>query len=174
MTSHRHPYLALAACLVAIVPTVAVGQTALTYAAPSGWLAAEPSSSMRVAEFTLPRVAPDQDDGSAVIYYFQGAGGSVQENLDRWAAQIRSVGESTTTSFEVDGMPVTVIDISGTYVADVGPGSPDRYDEPEHRLIAAVIETVGGPFFLEIVGPKGTIERWSDSVRAFIDTMRFE
>ncbi len=175
----------LLTCVAAPVAFAALGvtlaaQTALTYESPDGWIASEPSSSMRVAEFTLPRTASDPEDGEAVIYYFQGAGGSIQANLDRWTAQMQQPDErpssdvAETTVFEVEGMRVTLLDVSGTYVAEMTPGEAGRYDKPDYRLTAAVIETTGGPFFLKVTGPQATMATWSQSIRTFVESMRFE
>ena len=67
------------------------------------------------------------------MFYFGGAGGSVEANLDRWTNQMLqpddspSVDVATTTGFEVAGMPVTVLDVPGIFAAEVRPGSRMRY-----------------------------------------------
>src|SRR5579864_803219 len=61
----------------------------LKYTAPAGWTSKTPSSSMRVAEFVLPRADGDKDDASLVVYFFSATGGgSVQANVDRWISQM--------------------------------------------------------------------------------------
>ena len=42
--------------------------------------------SMRVAEFTLPRVQGDAEDAQLVLYFFGGQGGSVDANIERWVS----------------------------------------------------------------------------------------
>ncbi len=45
---------------------------------------------MRFAEFTLPRAAGDFEDAQLVIYFFgKGAGGNVEDNIDRWLSQVQ-------------------------------------------------------------------------------------
>src|SRR5262245_57282427 len=61
---------------------------ALKYTAPSGWVTKTPSSTMRLAEWTLPRAASDTEDGLVTIYFFgANMGGNAQANIDRWIGQ---------------------------------------------------------------------------------------
>src|SRR5678816_1008271 len=69
----------------------------LKFTIPAGWIEEPRSSSMRVAQFKLPKAAGDAEDASLVLYYFgQGQGGSVTANIDRWIAQMK----------QPDGSPV--------------------------------------------------------------------
>lgn len=64
--------------LAAFALTMPSAQTGtLTFARPTGWTERAPASSMRVAEFVVPRVAGDSEDGELIVYYFGGGGGSV-------------------------------------------------------------------------------------------------
>jgi hypothetical protein len=166
--------LALAASLQATPP-----QSGLMFDPPAGWVATKPASSMRVAEFTLPKAGKDPEDASLVVYYFGGTGGSVQANLDRWIGQMRqpdgrdssAVAKSSTFSSKA-GLKITLIDIPGTYVAEVTPGSSERFNKPGFRQLAAVVETKDGPYFVKVVGPAATVARWEPEVRAFLASLR--
>jgi hypothetical protein len=152
----------------------------LKYRAPDGWKAEQPTSSMRAAQFLLPRAEGDAEDASLVLYYFQGGGGSVQDNLDRWAGQMQqadgssSKEKSKTSRMKVAGMNVTVMDVSGTYTAEMMPGSGDRHNKPGYRMRAAVIETPRGPYFVKLTGPEKTISRWDQSFDSFINSFEFK
>jgi hypothetical protein len=62
----------------------------LRYQVPEGWTTEQPRSSMRQAQFSLPRAAGDGEDAEAVIFFFgRGQGGSVTANLERWAGQMQ-------------------------------------------------------------------------------------
>ena len=37
---------------------------------PAGWTSKAPTSSMRIAEFTLPRASGDPEDASVTVYFF--------------------------------------------------------------------------------------------------------
>jgi hypothetical protein len=153
----------------------------LRYQVPDGWTTEQPRSSMRQAQFSLPRVAGDGEDAEAVIFFFgKGQGGSVTANLERWAAQMQvadgrpgTVNDGQTSTFSVNGHEVTVLDIAGTYVAEMMPGSGQRQNKPGFRMKAAVIETPGGPYFVKLTGPASTIARWEASVDQFLRSMSY-
>jgi hypothetical protein len=164
------------AVLGLVVPAAAAG---LAFDMPSGWIPAVPSSSMRVAEFVLPRASADQEDASLVVYYFPGGAGSVDANVDRWVGQMTqpdgspSKAAARRSSLEsASGLEITVIDVAGTYIAEVTPGSTERHDKAGFRLRAAVIETAEGPYYVKLVGPQTTVARWDASFQAFLKSMR--
>src|ERR1043165_9333979 len=117
---------AIAAVLLLAVPSAA----GLKFVAPAGWVSKPPASSMRVVEYTLPKTAPDTEDAALAVYYFGGQGGTVQANLDRWIGQMTQPDgraskdvAKTTTLKTTSGLNVTLLDVSGTYVAEMAPGS---------------------------------------------------
>ena len=152
----------------------------LKFDAPQGWVAKAPGSSMRVAEFTLPKVAGDAEDAALAIFFFGGQGGSVQANLDRWIGQMTqpdgrpSKDLAKTTKISPRGLPITLVDVSGTYVAEVSPGSTERFNKPGFRLRAAVVETKEGPYFVKLTGPEKTVARWDDAFMGFLKSLRVE
>ena len=156
-------------------------QGKLNFKAPDGWVAEQPSSSMRVAQYKLPRADQDSEDASLVLYYFgAGEGGSTQANLDRWIAQMQqpdgsdSKTKSQTKSTAVNGLAVTTLDVTGTYTAEMTPGAGNKQDKSGYRLRAAVVETPRGPFFAKLVGPDATITRWEQSFAAFVGSFDFK
>lgn len=151
----------------------------LQFDVPSGWITKPATSSMRVAEFALPKIAGDAEDASLVLYYFGGTGGTVQANLDRWIGQMtqpdgRASKDVATTSTmkTTSGLAVTLVDVAGTYVAEVTPGATERLNKPGFRLRAAVVETPSGPYFVKLTGPAKTMATWNDSFLAFVRSLR--
>jgi hypothetical protein len=49
-----------------------------------------------------------------------------------------------------------------------------RHEKPGFTLEAAVVETPGGPYFVKVVGPAHTLDRWSASIRDFLQSARYE
>jgi hypothetical protein len=152
---------------------------ALTYEVPAGWRPEAPASRMRIAQWALP--GGGEEDASLVLFYFgRGQGGSVSANLDRWAGQFvqpdgrPSREAAVTRTFEVNGLACTVIDVSGRYVTSAGPMGGENRDEPGWRMLAAVVETPGGPVFPKLVGPEGVIARWEESFDAWLAGCRWE
>ena len=170
---------ALIALLLAAVISVA-SQPALRYDVPADWTERVSESPMRVAEFRLPKVPGDAEDAELVVFYFGGSGGSVEANLQRWIGQMEqpdgrsSFEVASTTGFDANGLAVTVLDVPGTYVAALSPGSTTRLSRPNFRLLAAVVETPVGPYFFKLTGPSRTVARWDNQFNAFLRTVRVD
>src|SRR5712664_946168 len=120
----------------------------LHYKVPAGWVSAQPSSKMRVAQFKLPKAEGDNEDGELVLYYFgANQGGTAEANIDRWISQIQQADGSSskdkakTECLTVNGMKITTVDVSGRYTAELAPGSGKFYDKSNYRLRADAIET---------------------------------
>jgi len=163
--------------LVALLAVLAGG---LTFTPPAGWQSSHPTSSMRVAEFTLPRAAADPDDGQLVVYYFGGSGGSVDANIQRWIGQMQqpdgkaSSAAATRETRNVHGLTVTLVDVSGTYVAETAPGSTEHHNQPHYRLRAGVVDTADGPYFIKLTGPEKTVEKWDAAFNQFVGSFAFQ
>ena len=157
-----------------------VAQGSLQFEAPLEWVQIDTSSPLRVAQFGLPRAPGDSEDAELVVFYFGGEGGAVEANLERWTNQmLQPDGRSssdvvTTTSFDVAGMSVTVLDVPGIYSAEVQPGSGMRYYKRGFRLKAAVVETSAGPYFFKLTGPGRTVSEWESGFNALLATMSFQ
>jgi len=153
----------------------------LKFDAPPDWVSKAPSSSMRVAEWSLPKTAGDAEDAILTLYFFGASqGGNVQANLDRWIGQMaqpdgrQSKDVAKTSSLTSHGLKVTFVDVTGTYVAELTPGSTEHFNKPGFRQCAAVVETPGGPYFVKLTGPEKTVAKWQDSYTAFLKTLRYE
>ena len=172
--------LSLLLVLTTLTMPQAPAQGSLRFTAPDGWTARQTSSAMRIAEFVLPKAAGDPEDGELVVYFFGGSGGSVEANIERWIGQTQqpdgraSRDAARRTDRTVNGLSVTLLDISGTYIAEVRPGSTERHNKPGFRMRTAVVTTPRGPYFVKAVGPASTMERWSGEFDAFIGSLRFE
>ena len=144
------------------------------------WIVESVSSPMRVAQFTLPKAEGDVENADLTVFHFGGAGGTVEANLERWTNQMlqpdggRSADVATTTSFMVGDLGITLLDVPGTYAAEVRPGSGMRYYKPGFRLKAAVVETPSGPYFFKLTGPEQTVRTWEDRFSALLESIRLE
>lgn len=153
----------------------------LQFKAPTEWVVEKTSSTMRVAQYKLPKEAGDTEDASLVLYYFgQGQGGSTSANIDRWVNQIKqsdggdSKDKAKEETLTVNNLKVTTIDLTGTYTAEMAPGSGTFTNNPNYRLRAAVIETPKGSYYLKLVGPEKTVAKWDKSVSEFIKSFDFK
>jgi hypothetical protein len=166
---------------LALAIVTGVAAASLKFDAPAGWVSKTPSSSMRLADFTLPKVASDAEDATVTVYYFGAQGGSIQANIDRWVGQLaqpdgrasKDVAKTTTLESK-SGLKITLLDVSGTYVAEVTPGSAEHFNKPGFRQLAAVVDTPNGPHFVKVIGPSATVAKWEGSVMSFLKALRWE
>ena len=167
--------------LLLFLTSSAFQKSSLKFTVPAGWIEEERTSSMRVAQYRLPRAATDTEDASLVLYYFgQGQGGSASANVERWIGQMKQAeGVSSKEAakqeqLEVNGLKVTTVDVSGTYVAETAPGSGTFHNKPAYRLRAAVVETPNGSYFVKLVGPEKTVAQWNESFLSYVRSFEFK
>ena len=154
------------------------GGGALKWTAPPEWIQETPASSMRKAQYRLPRAAGDAEDGELAVFYFEGSGGSVQANIERWIGQFRKadgtpVGDAAkTTHRQSHGIPITIVDVSGTYLAGGMAMPGNKPEKPDFRMLAAVAEAGSGPWFFKLTGPAKTVARWEPAFESFLATLQ--
>lgn len=143
--------------------------------APQGWLPEQPSSRMRVAQYRLPG-AGDAEPAELAVFTFPGTGGSVQANLDRWIGQFAEADRETATitAEQINQLPVTLLDIRGTFTPGAMVAGDQPTARPNYRVLAAVIETPQDPWFIKLTGPAQTVERWEEGFRQYIESARLE
>ena len=149
----------------------------LSVVMPEGWQEVAPSSSMRVAEYNLP--GKEGEATLAVFYFGQGHGGSVQANIYRWIAQFKQPdgGDSRAKARqwrdEVAGMPVSMVEVTGTYsVGMMSGGSGEALDN--QRLLGAIVESAKGPYFFKLTGPDQLVLREQDRFSQYVKSMQPE
>ena len=183
MSSMRIPIpiiLVALLCVATLSNNAAAQKSELKFRVPPGWVEEERTSSMRVAQYRLPKAPGDTEDASLVLYYFgQGQGGSVTANIDRWIGQMKQPDGGTAKGAKdeqlvANGLKVTTVDVSGTYVAETAPGSGTFNNKPAYRLRAAVVETPNGSYFVKLVGPEKTVTQWNDSFLSYIKSFEFK
>ena len=169
---HGMPSGLLLALLLAVLPAQA---GTLTFTKPAAWTDRAAASSMRVAEFVVPKVPGDSEDAEVIVYYFGGSGGGVEANLQRWTTQFQSTRKDPVrTTSTVNSLKLTSLDVSGTYVAEVRPGSTDRHNKPGFRMRAIVVETPKGPYFIKLTGPAATVDKAGAQFDQFLQSLTFK
>ena len=183
MSAMRKPilFILLALAFVTTFHNLASGQKSeLKFKVPAGWVEEERTSSMRVAQYKLPRAPGDTEDASLVLYYFgPGQGGSTAANIDRWIGQMKQEDGGAAKGakdehLEANGLKVTTVDLSGTYVAETAPGSGTFFNKPDYRMRAAVVETPNGNYYVKLVGPVKTMTQWNESFLSYIRSFEFK
>ncbi|HEX8028300.1 MAG TPA: hypothetical protein VF491_07565, partial [Vicinamibacterales bacterium] len=121
----------------------------------------------------------DTTDAELVLYYFGGSGGTIDANIERWVGQMQQPDGKPSSavmrreSRTINGLKATLVDVSGTYVAEVTPGAAQRHNSPGFRLRAVVIETANGPYFIKLTGPAGTVAASEKAFEAFLASVKF-
>jgi hypothetical protein len=153
-------------CLcVAVVTVSAAGVFAesaagVRWTAPASWKV-EAARPMRAATYSVPLAPGDQGVAECVVNFFgAGQGGGVEANIERWRGQVLGA-DGKPAAAKIDkrtgrGIPITVIDTTGTYT---GMGGPMANANPAagYRLIGAIVEGPGGSVFFKLTGPAKTI-----------------
>ena len=173
----KKPILLMLISLTCLVGQAASQQASLKFTVPAGWIEEERTSSMRVAQYRLTKAAGDAEDASVVLYYFgQGQGGSAAANIERWIGQMKQAegGSAKEEHLDVNGLKVTTVDVTGTYIAETAPGSGTFYNKPGYRLRAAVVETPKGSYYVKLVGPEKTVAQWNDSFLSYLKSFQFK
>jgi hypothetical protein len=160
MKSFLPTVLLVAAMTLPVTAEMAGG---IKWDAPASWKA-QPERPMRSATYTVPKAAGDAEDGEAAVFYFgPGQGGGVDANIKRWIAQFEAPGGgpadklAKTSKTTVNGLPVTRIDLTGTYKPAGGPMMRATASKPGYRLLGAIIEGPQGALFFKFTGPAKTV-----------------
>jgi hypothetical protein len=135
----------------------------LRYSVPAEWSRVPAPSDMRAAQFRVPHAVADAEDGELVLFFFgAGQGGSAEQNVERWTSQFAQPGgkpskdAAVMTIRTVKGLKQTSVDVSGTY-KPAQMGGAGGAEKPGWRLLAAVVEGPGGPWFWRLTGPEATV-----------------
>ncbi len=151
----------------------------LVFEPPQDWIVEQPTSAMRKAQYRLPRAEGDSEDAECVVFFFGDiGGGSVAANIERWASQFEQPdGRPSKEVLEqserkVAGMPVHEVRLSGTYVAETSPGSGERVNKPGFRMLAAIVQSDHGDYFIKLVGPEKTVEKHAAAFRDFVSRLK--
>lgn len=127
----------------------------LAFALPAAWVKEPPSSGMRLAQAKIPGPAGPAE--LAIFYFGAGGGGTADANIDRWIGQIdQPAAPPKRGSFATHGLGVTWVEVAGTMKpSTIGMGPATA--QPGSRLLGAVVEGPGGPWFVKVIGPDATV-----------------
>jgi hypothetical protein len=101
----------------------------------------------------------------------------VEMNIARWCGMFDVEGfpnpreAANVEQGTLHGLPVTHVEIAGTYVAETTPGSGERVNKADWVMIASILETPGGPHYFKLLGPAASVEAWRASYEAYLDAL---
>ena len=129
---------------------------------PVSWVRKQPRVKIIELEFSIPKIKDDQRDGRLTV---MAAGGSLQQNVNRWLGQFRDARPqkdadgNVAQRLKAGGNTIHLVDISGTYQDRRGPFGPATLREG-YRMLGAIIETATLDqtfYFCKFYGPQATI-----------------
>lgn len=160
--------------------TINLSNGKIQMTAPDTWLAKKPANNVIQFEFAIPAIKGDERDGRATI---MGAGGSVEQNIDRWIGQFTQPDGSETKKVakveekKIAGQEVHFVDISGTYKDQ--PGGPfaggKSVDRPGYRMLGAIVVSKDlGSYFVKFYGPEKTVGENKPKFEKMIDSLKIK
>ena len=153
----------------------------LKYAAPPTWEQVPVRSSLRAAQFRLPRAEGDAEDGELAVFA-AGVGGGVEMNIARWRGQFSTPDDQplpdeavVRETMQVGDLKITFVDIAGRFNAGMSmPGASAPAAKDDYRMFGAIVETPGAPWFFKAVGPRATMAQHRDKFVEFLRSMKAE
>ena len=115
-----------------------------------------------------------------IVYYFGGQGGSAEANITRWIGQMQqpdgraSAEVAHRDSRTVNGMKLSIVDVSGTFVAEMRPGLPNTSTSPASECGRWWSRRMPGRISSSSPGPERTVGAATADFDRFLDGLRFE
>lgn len=167
----------ISATVAAATQPIEIAGGALAFEAPIAWESVKPRSGILEKELSV--TPPEGVEAKPARLTLMAAGGSVQANLARWVGQFQGTeggadrSGAKTAKLTVEGMPATIIDVSGTYLESAGGPFGPKTPRPGYRMLGAIVETGGsGNYFFKLVGPADTVDPAAEGFRTMIESLR--
>jgi hypothetical protein len=140
--------------LAAVVP-----EPPYTFRAPDGWTQVPATSNLYVLSF----VTRDKDTRADInVSFFQGKGGGVLANVNRWRDQLKLPPLSPA---KADALPeIAIGNAKGTLVDFTGPDAPSQ----QNRILGAILIQESNAFFFKMTGPSSFLARQQPAFEAFL------
>jgi hypothetical protein len=144
---------------------------------PPDWIKETPSSALRIAQYRLPALGNDGEDGSLVV--FNRIGGTIQQNMERWYGQFMSSdgidnrGDLDGKIEMINGMQVTYASVRGVYKTGSMGLPQDTGEKSNFMMLAAIVETPEGPYYFKAVGPENTLIRRTKEFEQLIQSISY-
>ncbi len=146
----------------------------VSFAIPADWKREESASQMRAFQFAFG------NDGEFVVFYFgESGGGSVEDNFDRWAGQIKKpdgsnpMDSAIVEETDINGLKVSSIYLEGTYAPSaMGPMAPAPDPEDGYALMGMIIEGGSkGTLYCRLTGPIDEVKSQRESLGTILGTL---
>jgi hypothetical protein len=148
-------------------PAVPIEAGGLHLTVPKTWHSEKVASNFRKAQMKVPKAKGDSEDGDFVVYYFEGGGGGIDPNIQRWVRSFQPTGRKVkVTSGKSPQGEYVFVDLQGTWNKPIGPMVQQRTQEmPNARALSVILTTKEGNYYLRLTGPKATVDENSNAFR---------
>jgi len=140
------------------------------WTAPARW-EAKPASGMRAATYIVPAAKGDSEGAECAV--FVNLGGGVQANTTRWIGQFEKTdGAPNQKSETINGLPVTTVDVSGTFKGGGPMMGQSSGPKAGYRLLGAIVEGPEGDVFFKLTGPAKTVAAAQNEFHAMLKSLK--
>jgi hypothetical protein len=133
---------------------------------PSTWKNEVPGNSMRMAQYRIPKVGDDKEDGELRVTNLFGG---VDGNLDRWAKEMGLVDASKGVRKQIktaDGLEATFGEFEGTY------SSMGSTPMAGYKMLVGYFVRQSGEYQLKLFGPAATINAAKAGFEKMIESFK--
>lgn len=164
-----------------IAPPAAGGKT-LKFDAPAEWKSQKPSRPTRLAEYDLSGdAAPGTTTVVLTAFPPRGAMAELEPNMKRWMASFMTPdGEKLSreavdvSEKTVNDLKVTVVKMSGRYLAPASMGGTGAMTDDVQRMVMMMVPTAESVFFLRLQGPEAAVKAAEEKLDAVIGSFKVE
>jgi hypothetical protein len=143
----------------------------VTWNIPKAWKVG-PERQMRAATYLVDPQSGDAEGAECAVFYFgQGVGGDPESNIQRWLSQFEEPQTPKSEAKEIGGIPVTLVQINGTYLAPSGPMMMSSGKKENFRLMGAIVMGPQGTVFFKMTGPVKTITASASAFDAMVGSL---
>jgi hypothetical protein len=164
----NHPAIHASANGPSSLPPARNEPAALLWTAPAAWQVIPNRSAIRLATYRAPSASKQ---GLGAELTVTRAGGTTDENLERWVGQFDNAGQDVRKQRTVAGLRVTTLDVSGTYDGGMS-STAGEAALTGWSLLGAVVETSGPFYFFKMVGPADAVLAARPAFEALIESVR--
>jgi hypothetical protein len=175
-----HPPIDAGAAPPSALPAVpegaGMGDNALKWTVPTGWIEEKPASSMRRAQYRVPGQGGDGE--CAVFYFGPGQGGDPMSNAARWAEQFTLADGSSaksamkTSEIEVGGRKILLVEVAGTYKGGMTMTAAPAVPKSGYRLLGAVAPGPDANWYFKFTGPDATVSGQRDAFLSMVKSTK--
>ena len=126
---------------------------------------------MRAATYIIPAAKGDSEGAECAV--FENLGGGVEANINRWIGQFeKTEGTPNQKKEMINGLPVTTVDVSGTFKGGGPMMGQSSGPKSGYRLLGAIVEGPSGDVFFKLTGPAKTVAAAQNEFQTMLKSLK--